>query len=415
MGGFRHFEGMLIFPETGLPPGATGRGPARLVVGVLCFVLAGCTQTSDPNGKDNGPKGGSAEAGAGGGENAGAGGSTGGGGASATGGSAGSGQGGQAGQAGGGAAAGESGTAAPDAGGAGDPEPESPSVDASAPPPPPGAGPEVDRNNPQLHTFSFLPSDADPGASDRNLRQTAYLDTRAPKIQGKLVVTLSGVNGGPGPGGVARFAAGVGFHVFMVAYKNDINPSTQNDPDFFGEFRLEAFDAMDRTPRVNVQRPDCVEVRVAKALAHLAKEHPGGDWDYYLDQQGEVRWSDVIFAGHSHGASSAAAYAKIRTLHRAVSLAGPRDTRPVVATWLSAPSATPIDRYYAFTGTGDGQHQDHLKAFETLGLPGAVVDVGEAQPPYDNSHRLLYQGGHGGAADCNRYEAACRYMFGVVE
>jgi len=388
----------------------------RLVVLALASSLSACSPASDGASGSEKPAGGGtgSQAGASGGSSATGGGSAG----SGSGASAGAGGGSGSAGAGAGGQAGAQDPGPVDAGPSGvDPEPVADAAagagDAGSAPPQPGAGPQVDRSNPQLHTFSFLPSDADPGARDRNLRQSAFLDTRAPKIQGKLVVTLSGVNGGPGPAGVARFAASVGFHAFMVAYKNDINPSTQNDPDFFGNFRLEAFDAMDRTPRVNVQRPDCVEVRVAKALVHLAKEHPGGDWDYYLDEKGEVRWPDVIFAGHSHGASSAAAYATIRPIHRSISMAGPRDTTPVVATWLSAPSVTPADRMFGFTGTGDGQHQDHLEAFQTRGLPGEVVDVGRAEPPYGNSRRLLYQGGHGGAADCNRYQAACRYMFGV--
>jgi hypothetical protein len=74
-----------------------------------------------------------------------------------------------------------------------------------------------------------------------------------------------------------------------------------------------------------------------------------------------VRWSDVIFMGQSHGATSAAAYAKLRRVWRAISMSGPRDTTPVVASWLTLPSPTPIDRYYGFTGTQDGQHQDHIK------------------------------------------------------
>jgi hypothetical protein len=43
----------------------------------------------------------------------------------------------------------------------------------------------------------------------------------------------------------------------------------------------------------------------------------------------------------------------VRRVDRVVSFAGPRDTNPVVATWLSMPSATPIDRFYGFTGTDD--------------------------------------------------------------
>jgi hypothetical protein len=270
----------------------------------------------------------------------------------------------------------------------------------------------VDAAAPQLYTWQFKPSEADPQASVRDEVQTAVFDSRAP-VQGKLVVTLSGLASPPGPDGLAAYAASLGFHAFAVAYQNAINPSTQSDPDFFGQMRWEAFDGSDRTPAIDVGRPDCVEVRVAKALAYLQAKNAASDWAYYLKKDGSVRWSDVIFIGHSHGASSAAFYGKVRRLWRAISLSGPRDTNPVVATWLTMPSATPIDRFYGFTGTMDDQHPDHIKAMDVMGYVGALTDVEQAPAPFGGSHRLQYDGGHGDSVDCVRYAAACKYMLGA--
>jgi hypothetical protein len=271
----------------------------------------------------------------------------------------------------------------------------------------------VDRSAPQRYTFTFKPSEADPQARLRDEPQLAVFDSGASRLQGKLVVTLSGVNSPPGPLEVANYAASLGFHAFAVAYQNAINPSTQDDPAFFGQLRFEAFDGMDRTPAIDVGRPDCVEVRVARALAYLQGKNAAGDWAYYLQRDGSVRWSDVIFIGHSHEASSAAAYGKLRRLWRAVSLSGPRDTNPVTATWLSLPSLTPIDRFYAFTGIADDQHPDHLRAMEVMGYPGTLTDVETGAAPWAGSHRLEYEGGHNDSIDCTRYDAACKYMLGA--
>jgi hypothetical protein len=309
------------------------------------------------------------------------------------------------------AAAPDAGNGKPDANGTADAATGGGTDAASSPPP--GGGPNVDRANPTLHSFSFKPSEADPAARDRDLTQTAMLDTRAPRVQGKLVVVLAGVNGAPGPAGVGRWAASQGFHVLLIAYKNDFNPSTQNDPNFFGAARLEAFDGMDRTPRLTVARADSVEVRIAKAMTLLQGRHAGGDWKYFVDAEGNPRWPEVIFVGHSHGASSAAAYATVRPVHRAISLAGPRDVTPVTATWLTGPSVSPPERFYGFTGAGDSQFADHQKAFGLLKLPGELTDVTQAMPPYGGSHRLRCPGGHGDPAGCDRYAAACKYMFGV--
>ncbi len=270
----------------------------------------------------------------------------------------------------------------------------------------------VDRANPQLYTIKFKPSEADPATVSNDVTQTAQIDTRVTP-RGKLVVTLSGVSNPPGPLGVAAYAAALGFHAFAIAYTNAYNPSGQNDANIFGNVRLEEFDGMDHTSAITVARPDCVEVRVTKALSYLQTKNAAGDWAYYLNADGQVRWSDVIFIGHSHGATSAAYFAKIRRIWRAISLSGPRDTNPIVATWLTMASLTPIDRYYGFTGTMDPQYPDHLKAMEVMHYVGAVVDVGRASSPYGNSHRLQYAGDHGDSANCQQFDAACKYMFGA--
>jgi hypothetical protein len=117
------------------------------------------------------------------------------------------------------------------------------------------------QSSPEVHSFTFTPKDADPAASDRNLPQLARRDGSVPARR-KLVVVLAGANNPPGPEKLVAYAASQGFHVFAVAYKNDVSP-VQNDPGFFGNLRLEAFDGTDRTPAVTVTRPDCVEVRTA--------------------------------------------------------------------------------------------------------------------------------------------------------
>ncbi|KYG01958.1 hypothetical protein BE20_52030, partial [Sorangium cellulosum] len=273
----------------------------------------------------------------------------------------------------------------------------------------------VDTSSPELSEIRFKPSELDPEVSDRDLEQVALLDTRVARFAGKLVVTLSGSSQPPGPLDLTRFVAARGFHAFAVAYKNDYN-IVQNDPDTFGDARLEAFDGQDHTALIEVARADSIEARLARALAHLKEVHPRGDWGYFLEDDGSPRWSVIIFSGHSHGASSAARIGKVVRLDRVVSLAGPRDTNPVSATWLSEPSATPVDRMFGLTGERDEQHPDHLKAFDLIGLPGELVevDVPGAAPPYGGSHRLaLKDGDHGAAGNCAAHVAVCETMFGL--
>ena len=86
----------------------------------------------------------------------------------------------------------------------------------------------------------------------------------------------------------------------------------------------------------------------------------------------------------------------------------------VAFSWLSQEKATPIDRFYGLTGTGDDQHQDHLRAMEAAKYVGSVISVGGATAPFNNSHRLRYGGGHNDSTDCGgQFNAVCRYMLGV--
>jgi len=268
----------------------------------------------------------------------------------------------------------------------------------------------------QVYTIKFKPTDVDPESTGKDETQTAQVDT-SKAMQKKLVIVLAGTGGAPGPLGVASFAAGLGFHTYAIAYHDEYNASTGtgSNAEIFTNSRFNEFDGKGRTPsQVKVPRADCVEVRVTKALTYLQTKNPQGDWSYYLKKDGTVRWSDVIFIGHSHGATSSAAFAHLVRAWRAISLSGPRDTNPVIATWLTMPTPTPIDRYFGFTGTGDSQHPDHIKAMEAAHYVGALTAVEGMQPPYGGSHRLKYNGGHGDSANCSgQYSAVCKYMLGV--
>jgi hypothetical protein len=281
---------------------------------------------------------------------------------------------------------------------------------------PPDRPLNVDKASPQLYTTHFKPTDVDPASTGKDESQTALVDT-SKTMQKKLVIVLAGTGGAPGPIGVASFVAGLGFHAYAIAYHDEYNASTGTDanPEVFTNSRFNEFDGKGRTPsQVKVPRADCIEVRVTKALSYLQMKNPQGDWAYFLKKDGTVRWSDVVFIGHSHGATSSAAYAHLVRAWRAISLSGPRDTNPVTATWLTMPTPTPIDRYFGFTGTGDAQHPDHIKAMEAAHYIGALTSVEGMQPPYGGSHRLQYNGGHGDSADCaGKFSAVCKYMLGV--
>lgn len=269
---------------------------------------------------------------------------------------------------------------------------ETTAVDADASLPPIN----VDPTSPKRYDFTFKANEADPAANESLGTQGAYLDTRV-KSKGKLIVYLHGAgDSAPGSctqGELANVVTAWGFHLITPCYNSYYGVSTCGAD--IGSCRLEAFEGIDRTKAIDIKPANAIEPRVVAALKFLQKKHPGGDWQYFLDGD-KPRWSEITIAGISHGASSAALIGVYRNVGRVVSLSGPLDTKQA---WLSKTPITPLDSFYGFTHTGDGQHAGHLEAFAALKLPGAVTVVDGAMPPYGGSHRLktsaMASDGHG--------------------
>jgi hypothetical protein len=244
--------------------------------------------------------------------------------------------------------------------------------------------PMVDLTDPKFHEFEFKPDEADPDAKLALGLEHAQLDTTVTPV-GKLVVYLHGA-GQPGTCGSkshGAMLASLGFHVVHPCYVSDYGVG--NCGDDIGGCRLEAFEGVDHHDLIDIAPPDSIETRVVKALEFLQAQHPGGDWQFFIDA-GKPRWSHIIISGISHGASSSGVIGMVRNVDRAVMLSGPLDSGQA---WLEWTPMTPIDRFYGFTHTGDEQHPGHLESFADMQLPGEPFVVDGAGPPYDDSHRLV--------------------------
>jgi hypothetical protein len=273
-----------------------------------------------------------------------------------------------------------------------------------------------------VYHHSWVPKTADPMCVQQNEMQAAGLNTTRPKLVGKLLVDL-----GYNRGELLDFFVKGGFHVLALDFMGadevpDIVLAGAKDPNSYGDIRLEALEGKDHTPLIDINYHDSLEGHLIEGLKYLADQYPAEDWGYYLNQDGSVRYSDVIITGLSHGATSAARFGMVRRLYRVVSTSGPRDntcgTDPtcatgVVATWLKEVPKTPIDRFYAIIGSMDEQYPEDLYTMEKLGYVGMPTSVQQNASPYAGSHRLTAVAGH--ARFCNEaaYAAACNYMFGV--
>jgi hypothetical protein len=278
------------------------------------------------------------------------------------------------------------------------------------------------------HQHTFRAKDADPAVSFNDNTQVAVLDNRAATLMGKLVLPFGGLGTNAGTldaGG--EFCARRGFHVLGIAAFQDYDILSAG-ADFFGNARRQVFEGKEYTregafANISMTPADGVAQRTQKALQYLHAQFPEEDWGYYLQSDGSVRWSDVIFAGFSHGGSNAARFATLVRASRVVSLSAPRENLcvrsdpancgGVVATWLGETPVTPRDRFFALSGRTDEQHLQHLFAMEKLGYAGSPTSIDGAAAPYGGSHRLTTDAGHTDFCKETRFASACNYMFGV--
>jgi hypothetical protein len=278
--------------------------------------------------------------------------------------------------------------------------------------------------SPGTRDIVFSASKADPMAAQGQAGATQHgrLNGAAP-LQWKLIVLLPGLGGGPGLG-TSGWIASKGFHEFDVAYDTSIVPPHNGgeDPALVGNTRMNQFDAKGRMPSTGtILRPDCIEERVIKGLQYLAKQDPGGGWDWYLNPDGTMRWSDAGFFGYSYGATHAAIISVYVRLGLVVSGSGPWHEFHPEGTWLRTTSATPGDRAFAIYGKLDGRYPDYETNTRLLGWQGPYpyeipvstkgpLPTGTAMPYYMGSHSLLVDD-QGHTEFCAQDYTECLYAF----
>ena len=151
---------------------------------------------------------------------------------------------------------------------------------------------------------------------------------------------------------------------------------------------------------MGVPEADSIAGRSLKMVQWLAASNPEGGWAQFLTADGtDLQWATkVTLAGISHGSTTAARFAKHQEVARVVLFSGPRDQ---FDSWHGLPSATPSERYFAFTHVLDAGWPDHYhRSWKMLGLHahGGLEDVDSCSPPYGNSRTLISNADVGGSA-----------------
>jgi hypothetical protein len=223
----------------------------------------------------------------------------------------------------------------------------------------------------------FAPSATDPEITQFDNSHYAVVDPDVPARE-LLVVFL------PGSGGVPFFytdfienAASLGFHGLGLMYPN-ATPINQlvavNDPlnpEAALLARLEVIDGADRVSYLEVNRTNCIENRLLKALQYLDATRPSMGWDSYFAGD-TILWSKLILCGHSQGGGHAGVMAKTRTVHRCLFF-GSMDywaagDRPY--DWMSLPPLTPISQWFLLA-----HERDQLLDFGRMQTAASALDV----------------------------------------
>ncbi|HTM44738.1 MAG TPA: hypothetical protein VL137_07265 [Polyangiaceae bacterium] len=287
-----------------------------------------------------------------------------------------------------------------------------------------GATRDLHTDTTGLHLTTFTAKALDGAASQGHAtdNEIATVDTSL-TLKKQLCVVLPERNVKPGfP--LADWVASKGYHVFQVAYQNDvqISPPGDTDPNTPADTRMDQFDGKGRVNWVAIARADSIEARTEKALAYLASKDPGGDWGWFLNDDGSVRWADTCFVGYGYGGSHAAIIARHVTLARAVSLSAPDAEGRPDATWLTAPSTTPLDRLYAVYGGNDnaqalGSYNDTTASLGYIGdVFHTTLDAAAGPNPFDGSHRiLLEEQDHAPFCVTGVDHPPCLYVFGLPQ
>jgi hypothetical protein len=240
---------------------------------------------------------------------------------------------------------------------------------------------------------------------DRNLQNHYVAINRGVAAKNQLFVFFPGTGGTPFfQQEVNNTAADLGFHVIGLNYPNDeaVNDlcgGANADLDCYAKVRLEIKDGTDRTNLVNVNRPNSIENRLIKLLIYLRTQRLNDNWGQFLIDDQTINWTRIVVSGHSQGGGHAGIIARFHPVLRAVMFAAMdfNGATGQPANWIAQPNTTPnastADKFWGFA-----HRRDEMVNFTTLsnrvwtayGMPqfGAVVNVDNAAPPFNNSHSL---------------------------
>ncbi|HEX4074600.1 MAG TPA: hypothetical protein VHX49_04295 [Candidatus Acidoferrales bacterium] len=181
-------------------------------------------------------------------------------------------------------------------------------------------------------------------------------------------------------------AAKAGYRVIGLQYDNSSSvPQTcgkNPDPACSDGFRQKRVFGDNVTIDIDDSPTEAIVPRLTALLEYLDAHHHDEGWARYLTKDGP-KWSRIAVAGHSQGAGMAAYIAKKEKVARVIVLSGAWDRTEVTkewAPWVSSPSATPQNRWFAAYHQKETRADAMKLAYVALKIPPSHVRVMTLDP-----------------------------------
>lgn len=243
------------------------------------------------------------------------------------------------------------------------------------------------------------PSDTDPLITTFNTDSNYVYINTASIAKNILVVHLPGSYGEPKRATLyGTLAADLGFHSIGLMYPNipTVGSFCTNSSDAycFENVRREIVEGVDYTTDISIPYNEGILNRTKKLIVYLNTNFPSENWGQYLDINGDINFSKVIFSGHSQGGGHAALIAKFYPIKRAICFSSPKDWRNIPDApplWLSTGSwQTTGNNIYAFNHILDEHTNHQLEIWDSLGLNnyGLPINIDSNITPYNFTRQL---------------------------
>lgn len=246
----------------------------------------------------------------------------------------------------------------------------------------PAAAPPDDRVE-----YRIKPSDADPAVKQFD-EDSVVMFNRGVADHAPLAVFMTGTGGKPkGARLILSVIANQGYRAVGLAYNDE--PSVMQicpphpDPDCPAKVRQRRTYGDAATDLVEDAPAEAIVPRLVALLKKLDAEHPDEHWGEYLDGD-RPKWGHIVVSGQSQGAGMAAFIAKQHAVARVVLFSSPWDyvqNQRHLAPWLSLPSATPPERWFACYHQLENTAEAISRAYAALGIPPGHIGVIKTELP----------------------------------